>query len=191
MALVVCPEYGKSVSQHAKICPDCGFPIYDFMEENNLNDVSKLFICPKCACTYGGNGKDSKEPVRLKCKFCNITLIQTNISFQDSISKIAKYIDDGNPLTYYERLADEVGGHQLSEEACRYRAEQCHQSFTAWVSGEDEAPQPTNLPTCPICGSTNIQKISGTKRWLSTGLFGLASSDVGKTMKCKNCGYKW
>ena len=32
---------------------------------------------------------------------------------------------------------------------------------------------------------------SGTKRWLSTGLFGLASSDVGKTMKCKNCGYKW
>lgn len=29
------------------------------------------------------------------------------------------------------------------------------------------------------------------KRWLTTGLFGLASSDVGKTMKCKNCGYKF
>lgn len=48
-----------------------------------------------------------------------------------------------------------------------------------------------NIPKCPTCGSTNIQKISGTKRWLSTGLFGLASSDVGKTMVCKNCGYKW
>ena len=54
--------------------------------------------------------------------------------------------------------------------------------------------QPTrqpNTPHCPTCGSTNIQKISDTKRWLTTGLFGLASSDVGKTMVCKKCGYKW
>lgn len=48
-----------------------------------------------------------------------------------------------------------------------------------------------NIPHCPTCGSTNIQKISETKRWLSTGLFGLASSDVGKTMVCKKCGYKF
>lgn len=59
-------------------------------------------------------------------------------------------------------------------------------SLSAW-----EIQQANCVPTCPTCGSTNIQKISGTKRWLSTGLFGLASSDVGKTMKCKNCGYKW
>lgn len=48
-----------------------------------------------------------------------------------------------------------------------------------------------NVPHCPTCGSTNVQKISGMKRWLSVGLFGLASSDVGKTMVCKKCGYKW
>ena len=48
-----------------------------------------------------------------------------------------------------------------------------------------------SIPKCPTCGSTNIQKISGTKRWLSTGLFGLASSDIGKNMYCKNCGHKW
>ena len=51
-------------------------------------------------------------------------------------------------------------------------------------------PQP-NIPKCPICGSTNIKKISGTKRWVGTGLFGLASSDLGKTMQCNNCGAKW
>ena len=51
--------------------------------------------------------------------------------------------------------------------------------------------QSQSTPKCPTCGSTNIQKISGTKRWLSTGLFGIASSDVGKSMVCKNCGYKW
>ena len=47
------------------------------------------------------------------------------------------------------------------------------------------------VPKCPTCGSTNIQKISVTKRLVSAGLFGLASSDIGKTMVCKNCGYKW
>ena len=51
--------------------------------------------------------------------------------------------------------------------------------------------QDTLKPLCPTCGSTDIQKISGTKRWLSTGLFGLASSDIGKSMCCKKCGYKW
>ena len=49
----------------------------------------------------------------------------------------------------------------------------------------------TNIPKCPTCGSTNIKKISGTKRFVSTGIFGLASSNIGKTMQCKNCGYKW
>ena len=48
-----------------------------------------------------------------------------------------------------------------------------------------------NQPHCPTCGSTDIQKISGAKRWFSTGLFGLASSDIGKSMCCKKCGYKW
>ena len=46
-------------------------------------------------------------------------------------------------------------------------------------------------PKCPTCGSTNIKKISSTKRWLSTGIFGLASSNIGKTMVCGSCGYKW
>ena len=49
----------------------------------------------------------------------------------------------------------------------------------------------SNVPHCPTCGSTNVQKISGMKRWFSVGLFGLASSDVGKTMVCKKCGYKF
>lgn len=48
-----------------------------------------------------------------------------------------------------------------------------------------------NIPKCPTCGSTNVKPISGTKRWIGTGLFGLASSDVGKSYVCNNCKYKW
>lgn len=51
--------------------------------------------------------------------------------------------------------------------------------------------KPQYTPKCPTCGSPNIKKISAAKRWIGVGLFGLASSDVGKTMQCENCGYKW
>lgn len=47
------------------------------------------------------------------------------------------------------------------------------------------------VPKCPTCGSTNIKKISTANRMVSTGLFGLASSKIGKTHKCNNCGYTW
>ena len=49
----------------------------------------------------------------------------------------------------------------------------------------------SNVPKCPTCGSTNIEKIRATKRWITVGLFGLGSSDAGKSMRCRDCGYKW
>lgn len=50
---------------------------------------------------------------------------------------------------------------------------------------------PTPVVTCPYCHSTNTKKISAGHRWLSTGLFGLASSDLGKQWKCVDCGSKF
>ena len=50
-----------------------------------------------------------------------------------------------------------------------------------------------NKPTCPICQSTNIKKISFTKRAVKTALFGVvgAVDNAGKTYKCSNCGSKF
>lgn len=50
-----------------------------------------------------------------------------------------------------------------------------------------------NQPKCPICSSTNIQKISITKRAVKTAFFGAlgAVDDAGKTYQCKNCGSKF
>lgn len=47
------------------------------------------------------------------------------------------------------------------------------------------------VPKCPTCGSPNIEKISLTSKVVGGALFGLFSSNVRKTMHCKNCGYKW
>lgn len=48
-----------------------------------------------------------------------------------------------------------------------------------------------SVPKCPTCGSKNIEKISLTKKAIGGAMFGLFSSNVRKTMCCKNCGYKW
>lgn len=49
----------------------------------------------------------------------------------------------------------------------------------------------SNQPKCPTCGSTNIEKISVSKKAFGGFLFGVFSSDVRNTMHCKNCGAKW
>lgn len=46
-------------------------------------------------------------------------------------------------------------------------------------------------PKCPTCSSTNISKIGTLNRMASVGLFGLASSKIGKTHKCNSCGSMW
>lgn len=48
-----------------------------------------------------------------------------------------------------------------------------------------------NVPKCPTCGSTNISNIGTIERGVSVGMVGLASSKIGKTKKCKSCGYSW
>lgn len=48
-----------------------------------------------------------------------------------------------------------------------------------------------NQLKCPICGSTNVKKISTLNRTVSVATVGLASSKIGKQYECKNCKHKW
>ena len=47
-------------------------------------------------------------------------------------------------------------------------------------------------PKCPTCGSTNLKKITGTRKAMKIGLFGLfGAGDLGKTYQCGQCGAKF
>lgn len=46
-------------------------------------------------------------------------------------------------------------------------------------------------PKCPMCGSTNTEKIGTLNRATSVAAVGLASSKIGKQYECKNCKHKW
>jgi len=55
-----------------------------------------------------------------------------------------------------------------------------------------EQPTPQNIPKCPICGSTNLSKITIAQKAGKIALFGIfGMGDNGKTWKCNNCGSKF
>lgn len=58
---------------------------------------------------------------------------------------------------------------------------------------EQQVPAPVarHLPKCPTCHSINVRKIGTLKKASSFAVMGIFSSNIGKTMECKNCGYKW
>ena len=48
-----------------------------------------------------------------------------------------------------------------------------------------------NIPKCPTCGSTNIKKISASRKMLGAIGFGLLSKTARSQWECNNCGNKW
>lgn len=48
-----------------------------------------------------------------------------------------------------------------------------------------------NVPRCPVCNSSNIQKISGASRITHGLAFGLFSKTARSQFKCNHCGNKW
>ena len=59
------------------------------------------------------------------------------------------------------------------------------QEYEQYIREQITPSKPT--VECPYCQSTDTKKISGTTRFVSTGLFGLASSKVGKQWHCNKC----
>lgn len=47
--------------------------------------------------------------------------------------------------------------------------------------------QPSNQVHCPYCNSTNVNKISSTKKTISIIGFGILSNKIGKQWHCNNC----
>ena len=190
MGVIHCPECQKEVSEYAQTCPHCGFAVKDFMEEHNLIDVdNKVIVCPKCARTrYGFKLGDS---LYVKCKYCGAIVCE--VTDEDLNEAFHTYVNSTNEQKEEIKInyAKKYGNNQFDINAYNKRNEEVSESIRQHLSKHNSSTQSQNIPKCPTCGSTNIEKISGSKRWFTTGLFGLGSSDVGKTMHCKSCGYKW
>lgn len=148
-----------------KYCSKCGRELFD-----------KDIKCDKCKSTDFISEKECKEIIQ---KINNANMISKKKLFKDPIYKMV-YDSIINKPKYYINYNIKNNTNESNEEY-----------FNRINRHTINNSQNRNIPKCPTCGSTNIKKISGTKRWLSAGLFGLASSNIGKSMYCQNCGYKW
>lgn len=147
-----------------------------------------LHYCKKC----GRIAQESYTKKEQLCDCCRAIMYPVpkeyllegfDIAFKDKeaeellIEELVKTSPEFDQYLFDHR--DEI----LAQKSAQFNAKMAH--------GKAIIEEQSRVPKCPTCQSTNISKISGGKRWLTTGLFGLASSDIGKTMKCNNCGYKW
>ena len=104
-----------------------------------------------------------------------------NKNDQSTIDKIAQEVNSifKSKDSYYRKRERAVQKHEKSVEESRNFISSLHKSRL------------DNQKKCPHCSSTSYRRISTTKKVVSTGVFGLASSTIGKTFECNKCGYKW
>ena len=141
-----------------------------------MSDDWKIKCCPKC-------GDIEMLGLEEDCSYCGYQLQDTEYYFTESV-------DHGNLKPEIRKAIFEKyikNSPLYSEEAVKDRKEKEGRERLNLPSSYT----PKNTPKCPTCGSTNIEKISTTKKAFGFVAVGVFSSNFGKTMHCKNCGYKW
>ena len=219
MALITCPECGHSISTKAQTCPGCGLPLSSLPHnvirqchtgecvlevshvtyEQGMAWIQQTTQEPTYPYSYKGRSGSTYTVVLENDPIECVTHLKNVVRQQRG-----KNILEANRLTpreaaeYRETLEKESAelNAKMRRAGLDYLAVASkHVIVDADAPLKYEGDTPTRTadtrPKCPHCGSTNISKISTTSRMISTGLFGLASSKIGKTMECKKCGYKW
>lgn len=154
-----------------------------------------LIKCPEC----GKEISDHSE----KCIHCGYPLKKQNIHQNSNICII-----DGTPRDLSEHIKNLNNGQfrpfkQLVEEYNMSLADasvlweiiettkQIPKEYNSSQKNEYReklnAIENKNIPKCPICQSTNIQKISGLSKEGSVAIWGIFSRKVHKQWHCNNC----
>ena len=111
------------------------------------------------------------------CPFCKNELVDTLISPEDchAIAECSNYNRE-LCLAMIELRKKDVIEFEVKMQSFRKKMEEIEN---------------IDVPRCPTCNSTNVGRILYKKKVLSAILFGFYSSNVRRTMRCYNCGYRW
>lgn len=145
-------------------------------------------ICPKCRGLYFDND--------IECQNCKIELIDKEI-FNSALDEYYQMNQEQrinnrcNPR--YETICKYQfpDDYEYDEEKSRQEILEMKERVRRKREERMTIEKEQNVPKCPTCGSTNVNKISTTKKAMGFLTVGVFSSNLGKTMECKNCGYKW
>lgn len=147
-----------------------------------------LYFCKKC----GRIAQESYSQKQQICDCCNSIMHEVPIKYLDDdldfmikdketeqllIEELVKTSPEFDPYLFEHR--NEI----LAKQSAEFNDKIAH--------GKAIIEEKSRVPQCPSCGSSNVSKIGTVGRAVSVGIFGLASSKIGKTHKCNNCGSTW
>lgn len=147
--------------------------------ESNKFDTTMKY-CHKCGAEYTHTFIDS----RLKDSYYNL---------KSENKEICCYCGgklNENPFTIDDKFDKEL----VEKREIKYAKIRQHdkEEFAKLMKEKNIGQTPINTPKCPICGSTNLSKISALHKAGKIGLFGIfGMGDNGKTWKCNGCGSKF
>lgn len=189
MSLLVCPECGGKVSSIAASCPHCGYPAAKLVNSQNEKTPKELKcpvcqrafrlgekVCSVCKCALPASLDEYKNyNCRINGHLYDLRSVEEAIKTNNiSNAKLrASQIITNLPLTAIAKLVEVIqkeGEIPLEFDPVKYGIE-------------------INLPKCPTCGSTNLDKITAFDRGVAGGLFGFASKTARSQFRCKKCGY--
>ena len=145
---------------------------------------NNLYYCKKCGRILWTLNDNQKN-----CDCCNSIMFDVpneyvdNFRWRDGDGKQALIEELVKTSPEFDQYLFEHRDEILAKQSAEFDAKMAH--------GKAVLEENIRIPKCPTCGSTNISKIGTVNRMISTGLFGLASSKIGKTHKCNNCGTTW
>ena len=144
-------------------CPECGKMFSEF-----------AINCPECGCPTEKIKEITKNNIKDNISFpekCPICGINTRDHIVENKCNVCGY-----DYTISEQELNVILENGKRENSARQTT---------------QTTQQQNIPHCPVCNSTNIEKISLGKKAKGSFLFGFFSSDVRNQMHCKDCGYKF
>ena len=181
MALIKCPECGREISDKAKACIHCGYPLAEYIittpseTQTKINVDATIWRCPICG--YVHKGVSAPE----KCPLCKVS--------GDRFSRIdnSEYEPATNSASAISEWECGICGYTHKGMSPPDRCAICKASSERFnVAGKINASRQPNAPSCPKCGSTSIATVN---RGYSL-LLGFVGSGTPMNV-CQVCGYKF
>lgn len=173
MALIKCPECGKEISDKAKQCIHCGYPL-DEITSTNPNHLYKAVLVD-----YGTNKVQAIAKIR---EFTGLGLSDAK-RFSESLPQT---IQSGISMKECEMIQVHFLSVGATVEIQNDNESKTKNTILEDVSFSAVQIKDKNKIVCPKCGSTAIATANRGYS-LITGFIGSGSP----RNVCQNCGYKW
>lgn len=177
MALINCPECNKEISDKANSCPNCGFPISEYIkdqkDDSNISDDESpdTEFCNSFETRSTDEGVENTDVVTNKplakqvvCQFCGMlnedgSMYCAYCGQLIDLAEIQRRIQLENLRLQKQQL--EVQQRQLNEQK-QIRTQQANEY--------------NNMAKCPRCGSTSL---SGNKKGFGIGKAVIGAAVIG------------